>query len=156
MPILKKIEGNELYLYMNGRLIYKRWLDTGQSLVFDVVAYSKYTLASITELAIENNRDFLTVNAKVKLKTTAEGGRKTGFISGYRPNHVFEYAEDGRVLQTYIGDIQFDGKPTVDPGEVREVTVRFLLSQPIEKYIEKGRVWWLHEGGRQIGQAEII
>ena len=48
MAIFKEItEDNELYLYMNGNLIYKRWLDTGQSKVFDVIAYDKYTLMSI-------------------------------------------------------------------------------------------------------------
>ena len=156
MAILKKIEGNELYLYMNGNLIYKRWLDTGQSKVFDVTAYDKYTLTSIRDLEYENNGGLLSVKAKLKLNTTEEGGRQTGIISGYRLNHVFEYNDNGQLLQTYIGDIIFEGKPTIDPGEEREVTVRFLINQPIEKYLEKGRIWWIHEGPRQIGRAEII
>ncbi len=156
MAILKKIEGNELYLYMNGNLIYKRWLDTGQSKVFDVMAYDKYTLTSIRDLEYENNGGLLSVKAKLKLNTTEEGGRQTGIISGYRPNHVFEYNDNGQLLQTYIGDIIFEGKPTIDPGEEREVTVRFLINQPIEKYLEKGRIWWINEGSRQIGRAEII
>ncbi|MDI9875879.1 hypothetical protein [Flectobacillus rivi] len=156
MAILKKIEGNELYLYMNGKLIYKRWLDTGQSKIFDVMAYDKYTLTSIRDLEYENNGGLLTVKAILKLKSTEEGGRQTGFISGYRPNHVFEYNDKGQLLQTYIGDIVFQDKPTIEPGEEREVTVRFLMNQPIEKYLNKGRVWWIHEGDSQIGQAEII
>lgn len=156
MAILKKIEGNELYLYMNGNLIYKRWLDTGQSKVFDVMAYDKYTLTSIRDLEYENNGGLLNVKAKLKLKSTEEGGRQTGFISGYRPNHVFEYNDNGQLLQTYIGDIIFEGTPTIEPGEEREVTVRFIMNQPIEKYLDKGRIWWIHEGTRQIGQAEII
>jgi hypothetical protein len=49
MATLKKIEGDELYLYMNGKVIYKRWLKTGHSKVFDLMAYDKYTLLSITE-----------------------------------------------------------------------------------------------------------
>ncbi|NBB27700.1 hypothetical protein [Cellulophaga sp. BC115SP] len=156
MAILKKIEGNELYLYMNGKLIYKRWLDTGQSKIFDVMAYDKYTLTSIRDLEYENNGGLLTVKAILKLKSTEEGGRQTGFISGYRPNHVFEYNDKGQLLQTYIGDIVFQDKPTIEPGEEREVTVRFLMNQPIEKYLNKGRVWWIYEGDSQIGQAEII
>ena len=156
MAILKKIEGNELYLYMNGKLIYKRWLDTGQSKIFDVMAYDKYTLTSIRDLEYENNGGLLTVKAILKLKSTEEGGRQTGFISGYRPNHAFEYNDKGQLLQTYIGDIVFQDKPTIEPGEEREVTVRFLMNQPIEKYLNKGRVWWIHEGDSQIGQAEII
>ena len=156
MAIHKKIEGNELYLYLNGNLIYKRWLDTGQSKVFDVMAYDKYTLTSIRDLEYENNSGLLTVKAKLKLKSTEEGGRHTGFISGYKPNHVFEYNDNVQLLQTYIGDIIFEGKPTIDPGEEREVIVRFLINQPIEKYLDKGRIWWIHEGQKQIGQAEII
>jgi hypothetical protein len=47
---LKVITNRQLYLYMNGRLIYKRWLDTGQSLVFDIRPYDKNTLKSITDI----------------------------------------------------------------------------------------------------------
>ena len=141
---------------MNGKLIYKRWLDTGQSKVFDVMAYDKYTLTSIRDLEYENNGGLLIIKAKLKLKSTEEGGRQTGFISGYRPNHVFEYNDNGQLLQTYIGDIIFEGTPTIEPGEEREVTVRFLMNQPIERYLDRGRIWWIHEGAKQIGQAEII
>lgn len=98
-------------------------------------------MKSIRELEYENNRGLLTVRAKLKLKSTEEGGRQTGFISGYRPNHVFEYNDNGQLLQTYIGDIIFEGKPTIEPGEERDVKVRFLINQPIEKYLDKGRIW---------------
>lgn len=47
MIFTEKTKGNELYVYMNGKLIYKKWLETGQSKVFDVMAYDKYTLKSI-------------------------------------------------------------------------------------------------------------
>jgi len=156
MAILKKIENNELYLYMNGNLIYKRWLDTGQSKVFDVMAYDKYTQISFRDLKYENSTGLISITAKLKMKTTAEGGRKTGFISGYRPNHVFEYNNNGQLLQTYIGDIIFDGQSTIEPGEEKVVTVRFLINQPIEKYLDKGRIWWIHEGEKIIGEAQII
>ena len=52
MAIIKEIKGSELFLWMNGRLIYKKWLNTGQSKVFDVIAYDKYTLASISDSVI--------------------------------------------------------------------------------------------------------
>ncbi|WP_316789605.1 hypothetical protein [Pedobacter frigoris] len=61
MAIFKKADGKELYLYMNGNLIYKRWLDTGQSKVFDVMAYDKYTLMSIRDLEYDmNNNNYKT------------------------------------------------------------------------------------------------
>ena len=48
MSIRKEIsEDNELYLYMNGKLIYKRWLNLGYSKVFDKMAYGKNTFVSI-------------------------------------------------------------------------------------------------------------
>ena len=49
MIFKKRTKDNELYVYMNGKLIYKKWLNTGQSKVFDVMAYDKYTLKSIKE-----------------------------------------------------------------------------------------------------------
>lgn len=156
MAILKKIENNELCLYLNRSLIYKRWFDTGASKVFDVMAYDKYTLASIRDLKYENPNELMPIKAKVKIKKTEEGGRRTGFKSGYRPNHVFEYGKKGELINTFIGDIIFDGQPTIEPGEEKEVIVRFLINQPIEKYLNKGQVWWIHEGPNLIGEAEIL
>ena len=49
MAFTKETKDNQLYVYMNGKLTYKRWLATGQSMVFDKMAYTKYTLKSITE-----------------------------------------------------------------------------------------------------------
>ena len=47
-------KNNELCLYMNGKLIYKKWLDTGASKVFDVAAYNQYTLTSLRDAPHEN------------------------------------------------------------------------------------------------------
>jgi hypothetical protein len=157
MAIFKKIQTDELYLYMNGKLIYKRWLKQGYSKVFDIMAYDRYTLASFSDLEYENpNVDLITLKAKLTLKNTRDGGRETGIVSGYRPNHVFEYLATGQIKDTFIGDIQFDGAKFIEPGESREVTVRFLINQPIEKYLDKGRKWWLHEGPKVMGEAEIL
>ncbi|TVZ55309.1 barstar (barnase inhibitor) [Lutibacter sp. Hel_I_33_5] len=50
MIIRKEIkDDNELYLYFNDRLIYKRWLNDGYSKVFDKMAYGKDTFVSIIE-----------------------------------------------------------------------------------------------------------
>lgn len=49
MAIHKEIKGDELYLWMNGKIIYKRWLKTGHSKVFDIRAYDKKTFLSIVE-----------------------------------------------------------------------------------------------------------
>ena len=47
MAILTINTNTEFYLFMNGELIYKRWLKTGQSFIFDINAYTKNTLVSI-------------------------------------------------------------------------------------------------------------
>lgn len=53
----KKIVGNELYLYnAKGELIFKRWLNQGRSVVFDVATYDKHTLVSITDEGKKINR----------------------------------------------------------------------------------------------------
>lgn len=155
MSIFKKIENDELYLYMNGRIIYKRWLKTGQSKVFDVMAYDKYTLKSVRDLEYENPGELISVRAKLTLRKTEDGGRQNGIVSGYRPNHVFEY-NNKELWHTYVGEIVFDLHTTIEPGQCKEVTVRFLMNQPIERYLDKGRKWWLHEGARLVGEAEII
>lgn len=152
--ILKEIKENELYLYINAELVYKRWLDTGQSKVFDVMAYDKYTLFSISTPAPTDA--LLIVKANIRLKPTEEGGRKTGFISGYRPNHVFEYGAEGHIVQTYMGDLIFDDENWLMPGEERIVTVRFIPTVDLERYLTKGRKWWLHEGPHLIGEAVVI
>lgn len=54
----KEIHGNELYLYNGkGELIFKRWLDHGYSVVFDVATYDKNTLVSITEETLKNTKN---------------------------------------------------------------------------------------------------
>lgn len=50
MIVRKEIKkDNELYLYFNDKLIYKRWLNYGYSKVFDKMAYGKDTFVSIIE-----------------------------------------------------------------------------------------------------------
>jgi hypothetical protein len=53
----KEIHGKELYLYNGkGDLIFKRWLDQNRSVVFDVMAYDKATLVSITDKMLEDDK----------------------------------------------------------------------------------------------------
>jgi len=156
MLIHKEIRDNELYLYMNGKLIYKKWLDTGVSKVFDVMAYGKNTLVSIRDPEQQEKRELISVNALLKLKATENGGRRTGILSGYRPDHVFEYDANGNMIEAFIGDIRWDDGLAIEPGEEKVVTVRFLPRLKIEQYLNIGRKWWIHEGARCLGEAELI
>lgn len=48
--LTKQVVGDELYLYnAKGECIFKRWLNQGCSMVFDLMSYGKNTLVSITE-----------------------------------------------------------------------------------------------------------
>ncbi|MDY8135469.1 hypothetical protein [Aquimarina sp. 2201CG5-10] len=157
MIIRKKIKNeNELYLYFNGKLIYKRWLDLGYGKVFDTHTFGKYTDYSITGFDLEDTPEMIHVKANLSLFPTDKGGRKTGIKNGYRPNHVFEYQTNGQFKYTYIGDIQFEQEEWIMPGDTQEVLVRFLSRQPIDQYLNINRKWWIHEGPNKIGEAEII
>jgi len=147
---------NELYLYMNGELIYKRWLNTGQSKVFDVMAYDKYTYASYADLDVKNSPNLIQIKAKITFRTTEEGGRINGIKSGYRPNHVFEFKENGELKEAFMGDITYDGGNIIELGKEYEVIVRFLFVQRIERFMDIGRTWWINEGGRTVGEAKIL
>ncbi|MGN8059692.1 hypothetical protein ACTJKN_25665 [Pedobacter sp. 22163] len=155
MKIHKEIKNNQLYLYQNGALIYKKWLATGESKVFDLMAYDKYTLVSFNEVEYGNSNSLVSVQAELELHLTNDGGRKTGIISGYRPNHVFEYKQS-QIVQTYIGDINFSEWPTIEPGEKKIVKIRFLDFPSLHQYLHVGRVWHIHEGERVIGKARIL
>ncbi|KAB8154329.1 hypothetical protein EZY14_007790 [Kordia sp. TARA_039_SRF] len=56
---------------------------------------------------------------------------------------------------TYIGQIEFK-KERIYPGEYENVKVMFLKHQNIEELLEKGKIWWIHEGPRKIGEAEVL
>lgn len=157
MLVTKKIsKDNELYLYFNGKLIFKKWLDQGYSKIFDVMAYDSYTYASYTDLDVENSPHIINVKAKVRFKTTAEGGRRNDVVSGYRPNHVFVYREDGHFREAYMGELQFTEPEWLTLGETYEIMVRFPLAQRIEHFLEVGRKWWIHEAQYCVGEAEVL
>ena len=102
------------------------------------------------------NDDLIIVKAKITMKTTEDGGRISGFKSGYRPNHVFELPHNSKNLRTYIGDIRFDDQELIEPGETKIVTVRFLRNPEIEKYIKVGKKWFINEASITLGFGEIL
>ncbi|SDI60490.1 hypothetical protein [Winogradskyella thalassocola] len=102
------------------------------------------------------NSDIKNIKAKLTLYATENSGRKTGIGTGYRPNHVMEYLPNSNDFPTtYIGQIDFE-KGRIYPGETENVKVIFLKHQNIEEILKKGRIWWIQEGARKIGEAEVI
>lgn len=100
--------------------------------------------------------NLIIVKAKITMMTTEEGGRKSGFKTGYRPNHVFELPDDLKNIKTYVGDIQFDDHELIEPGETHIVIVRFLKNPGIEKYLHIGQKWFINEAARTLGFGEIL
>ena len=100
--------------------------------------------------------NFIIVKAKLNILTIENGGcRKTGIVSGYRPDHVFEHYESDTLI-AYMGDITFTDWKLIYPGEEKIVTVRFLNREAIKKYIYIGRKWLINEGPKLVANAEIL
>lgn len=157
MVITKEItKDHKILLYKDDKLIYTKCMNTGEHEIVDVPAYVKYMKASYSNMVIKDTPASICMKAKIRFKTPKEGGRSNEVFSGYMPNHVFEYKENGELKTTYIGDIQFLDRETLELGHVYTVTVRFAFHMRIESFMNLGRIWWIHEAGRQIGMAEII
>jgi len=105
-------------------------------------------------LALTN--DLIIVKANIYLLTAEEGGRTTGIKSGYRPNHAFEKPNNVKEIRAYAGDLQFEDQDSIQPGQTKIVTVRFLRNPIIEQYIKVGQKWFIHEGHRLVAKGEII
>lgn len=57
MAAHSEIIGNEVYVWMNGHLLYKKWLNTTQSALFTLnprFVYNKNTLLSIIDTNLPN------------------------------------------------------------------------------------------------------
>lgn len=151
----KLTKDHELLLYLNSQLIYKLWLTNGQTKIFDTSEYEKYNSIKYSDLVIEDPKLFITVKAEVRFKRTDEGGRINGIFSGYSPNHVFEYKVKDEMFETYMGDFQFSEPVKLELGKEYQVFVRFPLFQRIERFLNLERKWWIHEGARVVGEAQI-
>ena len=102
------------------------------------------------------NNDLIIVKAKIRLRATEEGGRKTAITSGYRPNHVFEPATDFGLIRAYAGDIRFNDQDCIEPGQTKIVIVRFLPHPAIDQYITTGQQWFMYEVPHLVAEGEII
>jgi hypothetical protein len=101
MSFHKEIKGNELYLYLNGKLIYKRWLDTGQSKVFDLMAYDKYTLRTISGIRFDIDDNISTVIYKFAVDNKGLG--RLTFSGNYR--HGSAGNADGNFMTEIVNKV---------------------------------------------------
>jgi elongation factor Tu len=82
--------------------------------------------------------------AHVYLLSTAEGGRRTGFLSNYRPQFHFR---TGNV----VGVVTLTGSGPALPGDSVELSVR--LGKPVA--MDVGLGFAIREGGRTVGAGTV-
>jgi elongation factor Tu len=91
-------------------------------------------------------KTYTKLKASIDMLPAAEGGRRTSFATGYRPQI---YIWTG----SYSGVVTLPaGKAEVSPGE-KNVIVDIVLDK--EAPLEKGTVITLREGGRTVGNGTV-
>ncbi len=89
------------------------------------------------------------VKARMKLYKKETGGRKTPFVTGYRP--IFSFTN--QKMKT-SGQIILINKEDFKPGEEAEVKIRFL-SKFLEENFQAGVRFTFEEGGEALGEGKI-
>jgi len=89
-------------------------------------------------------RPFSEGKAQIFVLTKEEGGRHTGFASGYRPQFFFGVTD-------VTGVVTVDDGAMVNPGDQAEIG--FQLNKPIG--IEKGVRFAIREGGKTVGAGLV-
>ena len=90
------------------------------------------------------------IEAKIKFITTAQGGRKSSAISGYRPNHDFG-------LDGMLNDATHEYIDTkmVAPGQTVMANMWFLAAQYQVGRLHPGFRFTVQEGSRIVGHGVI-
>lgn len=88
--------------------------------------------------------------AKIRLLSTSEGGRKTGIMSGYRPNVSF--------ADSINTDVKFEliNHTSLEPGEKDTVTLTPLNFDAISDFLTFGSQFIIREGAKIIGQGMVL
>ena len=89
-------------------------------------------------------KPFRTGKAQIFVLTKEEGGRHTGFTSGYRPQFFFGVTDVTGVVNVEEGGL-------INPGDRAEIS--FELNKPIG--IEKGVRFAIREGGKTVGAGLV-
>ena len=95
----------------------------------------------------------INVKAEVTLLRSEESGRKTGITSCYRPNHNFGSAEN---MDMRMGQITVPQDQWIEPGESKDVLIKFLMAEDQPINLVSGLIWRIQEGGRHVGNGKIL
>jgi len=96
------------------------------------------------------NRPPHDIEADVHALSTAEGGRKTAMLSGYRPSHNF-----GKNGHLNDGKHEYADGAQIDPGRSGRALIWLLA--PVENYglLSVGDSFTVQEGSRIVGHGKI-
>ncbi len=95
----------------------------------------------------------ITVRARIRLLSTAEGGRTAPVRGSYRPNHNF-FAPDSREMA--MAFIELPPGMAVEPGGSIELSVTFWDCGGLEGEIYPGREWRIQEGAKLVGIGTVL
>jgi hypothetical protein len=93
----------------------------------------------------------IVVRAEVELFSGEVSGKTTGYASGARPNHYIAELES-----MAIGELRFEGRASLGPGERATATIVFLPWAPLLPLLRPGFEWRLQEGRRVVGKAQLV
>lgn len=83
---------------------------------------------------------------------TAEGGRAHPVRSGYLSQHNFGRPED---VEMHIGQVVFQKKTLVSPGETVSATVHFLSHPDLIQRLHVGTEWRIQEAKQLMALATV-
>lgn len=93
---------------------------------------------------------YTVLEAKVRLLSESEGGRKSPIFTGYSPNHRFDENS------YYIGLIELDDGQKLFPGQECKCKVKMLDSPGCQERLNIGYKWQITEGVQVVGDIEIL
>lgn len=94
----------------------------------------------------------LLVEAEFTLYRTEDGGRSTPFTKNFRPNHNFDWPENGRF---FIGQVEMKEDEWMFPGETKTLNITFLDAVGLRELLIEGCIWKIQEGSRVVGEAKV-
>jgi elongation factor Tu len=89
--------------------------------------------------------------AQVYVLTQKEGGRKTPFFTGYRPQFYFRTTDVTGVISLGDEALAQDQKKMVMPGDNMELIVELINTIAMEK----GLRFAIREGGKTVGAGSV-
>ncbi len=89
--------------------------------------------------------------AQVYVLSQKEGGRKTPFFTGYRPQFYFRTTDVTGVISLNDEDLAQDQKKMVMPGDNTELQVELITTIAMEK----GLKFAIREGGKTVGAGSV-